>query len=79
MAWALTGEGGSICKVHTLATQRRKGLGSLAVATLALEHLHARKRPFCHVTVENEASLAMFRRIGFEERGRASWLGWVAP
>jgi ribosomal protein S18 acetylase RimI-like enzyme len=75
-AWALTGEDGSICKVHTREEYRRQSLGTVAVADLALRHLEAGRRPFCHITVANEASIGMFQRIGFEHRGLVSWLGW---
>ena len=87
VAWCLGDHPyGAIGKVFTVESHRRKGLSTVVCAALtrAMEADAAGENPrcaapFCFVVAENEASVALFARLGYvqpEVAGRADWVGF---
>ena len=77
VAWILTNGNGSIGMLHTVDSHRSRGLAQALVRQLLPLWMHAGFGcpPFAYITPENQASMAVFGKLGFSKKLDAEWLG----
>lgn len=61
----LTHDEGSIGMLHVLPQHRRKGFGEALLAAIAARLIETGRVPYCHIALDNEASLNMHKKLGF--------------
>jgi len=74
VCWIVTYQDSSIGMLHTLKQWRRAALAQHVIARLSRALLQHGLTPYCHVLVENVASLKLFARLGFVQAGDVSWV-----
>ena len=73
VAWAVKENVyGFIHHLYTLEEYRGRGLASVVVREMSSRIQDEGQVPFCYILVGNDASSALFKRIGFVEQGRFS-------
>lgn len=73
-AWGFTHDDGALGFINVLPEFRRKGLASLLMKDLINKKIEANKPIFCNVVPDNEASINMVLKLGFEFDRRCSWI-----
>ena len=63
---------GFINHLYTLEEYRGRGLASAVVREMSSRIQDEGQVPFCYIMVDNDASIALFKRVGFVEQGRFS-------
>ena len=66
VSWMMYFPTNGMSRLHTLETHRGKGYGSLAVRYLSKRVAQSGYLPTANVNIGNEASLNLFRSIGFQ-------------
>ena len=78
VAWVLTNGNGSIGMLHTVPDLRGRGLARALVQRLLplwLKRGFGGCPPFCYIVPTNDASVKLFKGLGFEKRADMEWIG----
>ena len=65
---------GAIHHLYTLEEYRGRGLASAVVREMSSRIQDEGQVPFCYIIEGNDASIALFKRVGFVEQGRYSFM-----
>ena len=65
---------GAIHHLYTLEEYRGRGLASAVVREMSSRIQDEGQVPFCYILVGNDASVALFKRVGFVEQGRFNFM-----
>lgn len=78
VSWCLTQFDGSIGMVFTLPEFRRHGLAALLNVRLTSELIKLQGRAFCYVIRDNQTSLKMFSKLGYEQTCTVDWIQFTS-
>ena len=65
---------GYIHHLYTLEEYRGRGLASAVVREMSSRIQDEGQVPFCYIMVDNDASIALFKSLGFVEQGRFGYM-----
>ena len=65
---------GYINHLYTLEEYRGRGLASAVVREMSSRIQDEGQVPFCYIMVDNDASIALFKSLGFVEQGRFGYM-----
>ena len=75
MAWVVRENVyGYIHHLYTLEEYRGRGLASAVVREMSSRIQDEGQVPFCYIIEGNDASIALFKRVGFVEQGRYNFM-----
>jgi len=76
VAWAITHDDGAIGFLYVREAYRGKGY-AMDVTVSIVQQLRSHDKPgFVHIDSNNHKSLALAKKLGFEERGSVIWVGY---
>ena len=75
MSWAVREMvHGTIHHLYTLKEYRGRGLASAVVSEMSSRIQDEGQVPFTYIIVDNDTSITLFKRVGFVEQGRFSFM-----